>query len=69
MRGVDIDWLIKRKRYVARDKRLVDSRVELGDWRFRETRHELLHISDTLGTGSRIPRSKTVPELEIYTKV
>ena len=58
-----VDGLVERECHVISVNGLVQGRVEVGDWCLRQTRQQLLGVTDTLsGRGGR-PRTVTVPKL------
>lgn len=61
--GIDVDWLIQWKRYVATDNRLIDSRVECGDSGLSQTGNELVYPTNTLSTDCRVSRTVTIPKV------
>ena len=67
MSGVHIDRLREREGDVIVIQSFVDScEVEISERGLRQSCHELLHVSEALRGRCRVPRTKTVPELEIY---
>jgi hypothetical protein len=63
MRSVHEDGLIQRECNIAVDNCTVDAAIVVRNTRLRETRDELLDITNSLGSAGWLARSITIPEL------
>ena len=65
MQSIDIYGLIQRERDITADNCAIDSAVRVCDRRLRETRDELLDVTDSLGSAGWLARSIAVPEPQV----
>ena len=65
MTSIDIHRLVQRERDIAAIKRPIRRRVERGQGRLRQARHEFLDPANPHRSRSRVSRAGAVPEVQI----
>ena len=65
MRSIDVYGLIQWKCDITTDDRAIDSAVKFCDTSLRETRDELLDVTNSLGSAGWLARSIAVPEPQV----